>query len=298
MKKIITLMMCLVSFAVGATEWTKGEIRRVDAENKKVTIKHEEIKSLDMAPMSMVFNVETTEVLKGVNPGDQVEFVAEQKGTKLFAKQFRKVQQGAQLNLIKDEMMKTVRLVNQQRRLISFGLALLPTLSFAVTEKPVITMWRGPKCGCCKDWAAYLEKNGFNVKAIDIGNTEMRQKLGMPVQFGSCHTAQINGYVIEGHVPAREIKRLLAEKPKVLGLAVPAMPLGSPGMDGPEYKGKKDPYDVLAIGLNGEPTIYQAYRQNQVSSALAYFFKVKKRPFKGRFCLGCPTKKSENKIAV
>ena len=164
------------------------------------------------------------------------------------------------MNLIKDEMMKTVRLVNQQRRLISFGLALLPTLSFAVTEKPVITMWRGPKCGCCKDWAAYLEKNGFNVKAIDIGNTEMRQKLGMPVQFGSCHTAQINGYVIEGHVPAREIKRLLAEKPKVLGLAVPAMPLGSPGMDGPEYKGKKDPYDVLLIGLNGELSVYQSYR--------------------------------------
>ena len=73
--------------------------------------------------------------------------------------------------------MKTIGSVNQQRRLISFGLALLPTLSFAVTEKPVITMWRGPKCGCCKDWAAYLEKNGFNVKAIDIGNTEMRQKL-------------------------------------------------------------------------------------------------------------------------
>ena len=91
MKKIITLMMCLVSFTVGATEWIKGEIRRVDAENKKVTIKHEEIKSLDMVPMSMVFNIETTEVLKGVNPGDQVEFVAEQMGTKLFAKQFRKI---------------------------------------------------------------------------------------------------------------------------------------------------------------------------------------------------------------
>jgi hypothetical protein len=88
----------------------------------------------------------------------------------------------------------------------------------------------------------------------------MRQKLGMPVQFGSCHTAQINGYVIEGHVPAKEIKRLLVEKPKVLGLAVPAMPLGSPGMDGPEYKGKKDPYDVLVISLNGASTVYQAYR--------------------------------------
>ena len=164
------------------------------------------------------------------------------------------------MNLIKDEMMKPVGLVNQQRRLISLSLVLLPTLSFAVTEKPVITMWRGPKCGCCKDWAAHLEQNGFLVKAIDIGNTEMRQKLGMPVQFGSCHTAQINGYVIEGHVPAKEIKRLLAEKPKVLGLAVPAMPLGSPGMDGPEYKGKKDPYDVLVISQNGASSVYQAYR--------------------------------------
>jgi Cu/Ag efflux protein CusF len=91
MKKIIILMTCLASFAVGAAEWTKGEIRRVDVENKKVTIKHEEIKSLDMAPMSMVFNVETTEVLNGINHGDQVEFVAEQMGTKLFAKQFRKI---------------------------------------------------------------------------------------------------------------------------------------------------------------------------------------------------------------
>lgn len=156
--------------------------------------------------------------------------------------------------------MKATRSVNQPRRLISLGLVLLPGLSFAVTEKPVITMWRGPKCGCCKDWAAYLEKNGFLVKAFDNGNAEIRQKLGMPVQFGSCHTAQINGYVIEGHVPAREIKRLLAEKPKVLGLAVPAMPLGSPGMDGPEYKGKKDPYDVLVIGPNGAASVYQAYR--------------------------------------
>lgn len=164
------------------------------------------------------------------------------------------------MNLIKDEIIKITGSVNQQRRFISLGLVLLPTLSFAVTEKPVITMWRGPKCGCCKDWAAYIEKNGFNVKAFDEGNTEMRQKLGMPVQFGSCHTALINGYVIEGHVPAREIKRLLAEKPKVLGLAVPAMPLGSPGMDGPEYKDKKDPYDVLVISLNGGSSVYQAYR--------------------------------------
>ena len=162
-------------------------------------------------------------------------------------------------------LMRTLKVKNRQsisipRRLLLLGLALLPVAGYASSEKLQITMWRGPKCGCCKDWAAYLEKNGFVVKVVESGNTEMRQKLGMPVQFGSCHTAQINGYVIEGHVPAREIKRLLAEKPKVLGLAVPAMPLGSPGMDGPEYKGKKDPYDVLVISLNGASSVYQAYR--------------------------------------
>jgi hypothetical protein len=162
-------------------------------------------------------------------------------------------------------LMRTLKVKNRQsisipRRLLLLGLALLPVAGYASSEKLQITMWRGPKCGCCKDWAAYLEKNGFVVKVVESGNTEMRQKLGMPVQFGSCHTAQINGYVIEGHVPAREIKRLLAEKPKVLGLTVPAMPLGSPGMDGPEYKGKKDPYDVLVISLNGASSVYQAYR--------------------------------------
>ncbi len=121
-------------------------------------------------------------------------------------------------------------------------------------------MWRGPKCKCCKDWASYLEKNGFTVKVNNDGNTEIRQKLGMPGQFGSCHTALINGYVIEGHVPAPEIKRLLVEKPNLLGLTVPAMPLGSPGMDGPEYKGKKDPYDVLIINKKGQASVYQSYR--------------------------------------
>jgi hypothetical protein len=121
-------------------------------------------------------------------------------------------------------------------------------------------MWKSPTCGCCKDWAAYIEKNGFTVKAHNDGNDEIRKKLGMPIQFGSCHTALIDGYAIEGHVPAKEIKRLLIEKPKAIGLAVPAMPVGSPGMDGPEYKGRKDPYDVLLIGLNGKPSVYQSYR--------------------------------------
>lgn len=150
--------------------------------------------------------------------------------------------------------------INANRRLLLMGSLLLPAYSFATSEKLEITMWRGPKCKCCKDWASYLEKNGFTVKVNNDGNTEIRQKLDMPVQFGSCHTALINGYVIEGHVPAPEIKRLLAERPNVLGLTVPAMPLGSPGMDGPEYKNKKDPYDVLIINKRGQASVYQSYR--------------------------------------
>jgi hypothetical protein len=84
--------------------------------------------------------------------------------------------------------------------------------------------------------------------------------MGMPIQFGSCHTAVTEGYAIEGHVPAREIKRLLAEKPNAVGIAVPAMPIGSPGMNGPEYGSRKDPYDVLLISKNGQSQIYQSYR--------------------------------------
>lgn len=141
-----------------------------------------------------------------------------------------------------------------------FGAMLLPALSFSSPLKPQITMWKSPSCGCCKDWEIYLQKNGFNVKAIPEGNDQIRKKLGMPIQYGSCHTALINGYVIEGHVPSREIKRLLIEKPIALGLAVPAMPIGSPGMDGPEFGGKKDPYDVLLIGMNGQPSVYQSYK--------------------------------------
>jgi hypothetical protein len=150
--------------------------------------------------------------------------------------------------------------LNKIRRSMLFGVMLLPALSFSSPQKPLITMWKSPSCGCCKDWEIYLQKNGFNVKAIPEGNDQIRKKLGMPIQYGSCHTALINGYVIEGHVPEKEIKRLLIEKPTALGLAVPAMPIGSPGMDGPEYKGKKDPYDVLLIGVNGKSTVYQSYR--------------------------------------
>lgn len=147
------------------------------------------------------------------------------------------------------------------RRRLLLGLAALP-VAYACAEpsKPVVEVWKAPTCGCCKDWIAYLEANGFAVKAHDIGNNPVRLKLGMPKQFGSCHTATVGGYVIEGHVPVREIRRLLREKPAAVGLAVPGMPVGSPGMDGPAYNSRKDPYDVLLVARDGSATIFQTYR--------------------------------------
>ena len=123
-----------------------------------------------------------------------------------------------------------------------------------------IKVWKSPTCGCCNDWITHLEENGFSVTKYDDGNSDARKRLGMPIRFGSCHTAEVGGYAIEGHVPAREIHRLLDEKPQAIGLSVPAMPRGSPGMDGPAYGGVRDPYDVLLIDQDGEASVYQAYR--------------------------------------
>lgn len=130
----------------------------------------------------------------------------------------------------------------------------------AAAESRSINVWKSPSCGCCKDWISHLESNGFSVTSYDEGNSDARERLGMPVRFGSCHTGEIEGYAIEGHVPAREIYRLLEEMPDAIGLSVPAMPRGSPGMDGPAYGGVQDPYDVLLIGPGGEARVFQSYR--------------------------------------
>lgn len=129
----------------------------------------------------------------------------------------------------------------------------------APKTSPLVQVWKDPNCGCCKDWTVHLEGSGFRTQTFDTGNTAMRRRLGMPQKLGSCHTALVDGYVIEGHVPAREILRLLKEKPQSLGLSVPRMPVGSPGMDGPEYGGRKDPYDVLLVAKDGSATVFQSY---------------------------------------
>lgn len=140
---------------------------------------------------------------------------------------------------------------------------LLPVDGIAQFSKPLVEVWKSPTCGCCNDWIKHLEANGFRVKGYDKGNIAMRKELGMPAKYGSCHTAKVDGYVIEGHVPAREIHRLLKERPRVLGLSVPDMPIGSPGMDGPEYGGQVDPYDVLLVQRNGAVTVFASYRDTK-----------------------------------
>jgi len=149
----------------------------------------------------------------------------------------------------------------QRRQLLATALAALatgPALA-ARPDRPPVEVWKDPQCGCCNDWVAHLQAQGFPVRVHDSGNTTARRRLGMAESYASCHTASVGGYVLEGHVPAADIQRLLRERPQALGLAVPRMPIGSPGMDGPAYGGRQDPYDVLLVARDGSHQVWQRY---------------------------------------
>ena len=147
----------------------------------------------------------------------------------------------------------------RRRRLLLAALAAAPLLVQA-QGKPLVEVWKSPSCGCCKDWIAHLEANGFATRTHDSGNTAMRGRLGIPAALGSCHTALVGGYAIEGHVPAADIRRLLAERPPAIVLAVPGMPVGSPGMDGAAYGNRRDPYDVLLVARDASSRVFTSYR--------------------------------------
>lgn len=118
--------------------------------------------------------------------------------------------------------------------------------------KTVIQVYKSPTCGCCKKWNDYLTANGFQVTSRDMDDVSpIKAELGVPRKLVSCHTAVVQGYVIEGHVPAADIARLLREKPKVVGLSAPGMPGASPGMDT-----GSDPYEVLTFDAKGETTVW------------------------------------------
>jgi hypothetical protein len=140
-------------------------------------------------------------------------------------------------------------------------LALTLTTGAAAPSPPTakqtrITVYKDPSCGCCKNWIAHLIKHGYGVDAKDTpAMAEVKRTLGVPEALTACHTAVVNGYLIEGHVPATDIARLLKEKPKVAGLAVPGMPMGSPGMEGP----RQQHYQVLSFDKNGKTKVFASY---------------------------------------
>lgn len=133
--------------------------------------------------------------------------------------------------------------------------ALFAGASWAVSAQEV-TVYKSPTCGCCGGWVEHMKAAGFKVKTIDQADVQpMKTKLGVPMKMNSCHTAVVEGYVIEGHVPGSDVRRLLKEKPKVKGLAAPGMPPGSPGMDLPN----SPPYDVIAFDGKGGEQVYSRH---------------------------------------
>lgn len=141
------------------------------------------------------------------------------------------------------------------------GAALLGSLAGAQAQRAPIPMdvWKDEGCGCCEDWIAHLQANGFRVTVQEGDHEAVRKRLDIAARYGSCHTAIVGGYAIEGHVPAREIHRLLRERPLSVGLAVPGMPVGAPGMDGPAYGGRRDAFSVLLLEKDGSVRVYQRY---------------------------------------
>lgn len=122
-----------------------------------------------------------------------------------------------------------------------------------------VRVYKTASCGCCTGWIRHLERHGFRVSAQDLPQAALMQKKlksGLKPEQSSCHTAEIAGYVVEGHVPARELKRLLSERPDAIGLAVPDMPLGSPGMEAGD---DRDAYDVLLIRRDGRAEVFARY---------------------------------------
>ncbi|MGY0219563.1 DUF411 domain-containing protein [Endozoicomonadaceae bacterium StTr2] len=141
-------------------------------------------------------------------------------------------------------------------RALALGASLILTSVNSFAEKlPMVMLFKSPTCGCCTEWAKHMEDNGFKVMNHDVQNiSRYKQKAGVPAELQSCHTAMIGNYAIEGHVPAADIIRLLQEQPEsVKGLAVPGMPVGSPGM---EYGNRKDDYNVVSFGQDGQTSVY------------------------------------------
>lgn len=145
-------------------------------------------------------------------------------------------------------------------KFLKASLTVIAATFLAATMVPVqasdIVVYKSPSCGCCSKWVTHLRKNGFTVSAHDVQSVVPHKiRLGVTPQLASCHTAEVAGYTIEGHVPAADIKRLLTQRPNIRGLAVPRMPRGSPGME----SRVTDAYDVLTFDAKGKTSVYSHY---------------------------------------
>ena len=135
--------------------------------------------------------------------------------------------------------------------------AAAPTAAHAAAHANIV-VYKSESCGCCKLWVQHLLQAGFTVQAHNVDNLgPIKERVGVPAGKGSCHTAEVGGYFLEGHVPADDVKRLLKEKPAAKGLTVPGMPLGSPGMEVPS--GQVDPYEVLLVRRDGSTSVYSKH---------------------------------------
>lgn len=132
----------------------------------------------------------------------------------------------------------------------------------SAADLPPVTVHKTESCGCCKLWVEHLQKAGFTVKVLNSDNLNaVKERVGVPAAMGSCHTAEVGGYFVEGHVPAQDVRRLLGEKPRARGVAVPGMPIGSPGME--VSSGEVAPYEVLLVGTDGSTKVYARHGGKQ-----------------------------------
>jgi hypothetical protein len=153
-----------------------------------------------------------------------------------------------------------------KRRSLLLTIAAITTLHPGLSHAAApIHVYKNPDCGCCSAWVDHLKAAGFAVQVTETADTSgLRKRFGMPERFAGCHTATLEGYVLEGHVPAADIKRLLAMKPQAIGLSVPGMPVGSPGM---EFGDRRDPYKVLLIDRRGRERVFASYAGNPAGAA-------------------------------
>ncbi|HKE86959.1 MAG TPA: DUF411 domain-containing protein [Vicinamibacterales bacterium] len=148
-------------------------------------------------------------------------------------------------------------------RNVAIALALLLTATMATLvgrqqQRPTVDVYKDPTCGCCSKWVEHMQANGFAVRTTNREDlADLKAKHGVPPGVRSCHMAVVNGYVVEGHVPANDIQRLLKERPAIVGLAVPGMPIGSPGMEVPGQKAQ--PFDVLSFDKNGQTRVFASH---------------------------------------